>query len=228
MIKKLFIALVMSCFMVGSAFAFETTKFDDMYDKDPECFMTLDYYDLKSGGVTVRVVQGGSDVKTGRTYFQEDGSLWDVDRSGNDVAVPCCTTGTVPPSWICPAVVVVTPAIEAVSKEQKNFVVYFGFDKSDLTYDSLVVLRDAVEYAKSGGFSTITLAAYCDFRGTEEYNVGLGQRRLDSVHSWITSNISGVEFELTNNGESLSPVRDLVDGRCEGCWEDRRVDIGMK
>lgn len=229
MIKKLFIALIMSCFMVGSAYAIGTINFDDMYDKDPLCFMTLDYYDLDSPGTAMKVVQGDFTYKYGRSYYQEDGELWDSKSRTKDVVAPCCITGTVPPSWICPeaVAVVITPAT-AVYKEQKTFVVYFDFDKSNLTNESIAILNEAVTYAKDGGFSAIALASFCDFRGTEQYNIELGQRRLDSVYSWFDTNVEGFDFELTNYGESLSPVRDLVNGFCGECWTDRRVEIDIK
>jgi outer membrane protein OmpA-like peptidoglycan-associated protein len=231
MIKKLLLVLSMvGMFMVGNVFA-QDTSFTQYYDKDPQCFMTFIFCSGKrcvstpDNEVWIVDSYGGG---IGRNYYQEDGSLWKERSMKNQSILPYNPPTGCPPGWICPAVAVdvaTDVAVQSVQTEVKVFVVYFGFDKYNLTHDSLVTLREAVEYASSGGFSAIKLESFCDFRGSDEYNIGLGQRRIDAVHGWLSQNISNVEYGFQNNGDRLSEVRELVNGRCIECWEDRRVEI---
>ena len=65
---------------------------------------------------------------------------------------------------------------------QHQFVVYFEFDKSDLTPEGGKVVSDAAANFKQGGSSRVAITGYTDLSGTQRYNLGLSKRRADTVH----------------------------------------------
>ena len=118
----------------------------------------------------------------------------------------------------------VDPRIEPVT-----FVVYFDFDKSNIRDDQVAVLQDALDYAKQGGVSEIKLASFCDFRGSVDYNTGLGSRRAEAVKAWFAENGLDTAYVVENNGKLKSLVHALLNGKfCKECWSDRRVEITVK
>ena len=63
----------------------------------------------------------------------------------------------------------------------KQFVVYFEFDKADLTPEGSKVVSDAVAAFKQGGSARVAVTGYTDLAGTQQYNLGLSKRRADTV-----------------------------------------------
>ena len=64
---------------------------------------------------------------------------------------------------------------------QRQFVVYFEFDKSDLTPEGSRVVMDAASAYKQAGSARIAVTGYTDLSGTQQYNLGLSKRRADTV-----------------------------------------------
>ena len=62
-----------------------------------------------------------------------------------------------------------------------NFTVYFDFDSSTITPQTLSTLIDAADASDDMGASTITVSGYADRSGSEAYNMALSQRRADAV-----------------------------------------------
>jgi len=65
----------------------------------------------------------------------------------------------------------------------REFVVYFEFDKSDLTPEGSKVVSDAAAAYKQTGSARIAVTGYTDLSGTQQYNLGLSKRRADVVHA---------------------------------------------
>jgi len=72
------------------------------------------------------------------------------------------------------------PAAAAMAQ---TFVVYFNFNKSDLTADGQKVIDNAVAYYKKTGALKVAVAGYTDTSGTAAYNMGLSHRRADTVRA---------------------------------------------
>jgi outer membrane protein OmpA-like peptidoglycan-associated protein len=60
-------------------------------------------------------------------------------------------------------------------------VVYFEFDKSDLTPEGAKVVLDAANAYKQTGSARVAITGYTDLAGTQKYNLGLSKRRADTV-----------------------------------------------
>ncbi|HEY0182987.1 MAG TPA: OmpA family protein [Rhodopila sp.] len=71
--------------------------------------------------------------------------------------------------------------------------VFFDFDRSDLAGQSPAALKNAATLDRQAAWLTqydrnkVQIAGNCDERGTEEYNLALGQRRADSVRGYLVA-----------------------------------------
>ena len=71
--------------------------------------------------------------------------------------------------------------------------VFYEFDKADLTENSIEALNRLLKMLNENPNVTIELAAHCDFRGNDLYNMNLSQKRAESVVAYLTSH--GIEAE---------------------------------
>ena len=77
--------------------------------------------------------------------------------------------------------------------------VFYEFDKADLTPESTAALDRLTNMLMENPNVTIELAAHCDYRGNDDYNLRLSQRRAESVVRYLTEH--GIEAErLTAKG----------------------------
>jgi len=65
--------------------------------------------------------------------------------------------------------------------------VYFDFDKYELRSDARDTLAANAEWLKSNPGIQIQIEGHCDERGTDEYNLALGERRANAVKSYLVS-----------------------------------------
>jgi len=63
----------------------------------------------------------------------------------------------------------------------KTFIVFFDFDKSNLTQEAQSVVSEAVKTAKSNGFVRVMVTGHTDTVGSDRYNQSLSERRAESV-----------------------------------------------
>lgn len=104
-----------------------------------------------------------------------------------------------------------------------NYLVFFDFDRSDLTPEAQAVLRKAADTIKAGQAARVTLVGHADRSGPDRYNMGLSQRRGDSVKRFLADlGIVGDTLEVVARGES-SPLVPTPDGVREP--QNRRVEI---
>lgn len=123
-----------------------------------------------------------------------------------------------------PAPAPVAPA-PVVAPPPRNFIVFFDWDKADLTPEAQSILRQAAEYIKKGGVTRITLTGHADRSGTDTYNVRLSQRRGDNVKKFLVNlGVAANSMGTVAKGESV-PLVPTADGVREP--QNRRVEIVM-
>lgn len=97
--------------------------------------------------------------------------------------------------------------------------VHFDFDKSDLTDSAREILSRNSEWIVANPSVKVQVEGHCDERGTEEYNLALGERRANSVKNYLTSmGVEGDRIYTISYGEEL-PVDPQHD---EGAWAQNR------
>ena len=104
-----------------------------------------------------------------------------------------------------------------------NAVVYFEYDKFNLTAKSIQALRGVSDLMQRNSKITISIEGHADERGTREYNLALGQRRAESVANYLISN--GIKKNRLNV-KSYGEERPLALGSNDTAWsKNRRVEI---
>jgi peptidoglycan-associated lipoprotein len=88
--------------------------------------------------------------------------------------------------------------------------VYFAFDSSELDSSARAAIQSAVEcYRNQNPNVRLLLTGACDPRGTEEYNIALGDRRAKSVRSYMTSlGMQAGQISVTSVGEEMATGTD--------------------
>jgi outer membrane protein OmpA-like peptidoglycan-associated protein len=86
----------------------------------------------------------------------------------------------VEPEPIVPAMAPV-PMPPAPVARQNAFIVFFDFDRYDLTQEAQAVVDQAAKSFRDNGYARIELNGYTDLAGTQEYNLKLSQRRATAV-----------------------------------------------
>jgi peptidoglycan-associated lipoprotein len=72
---------------------------------------------------------------------------------------------------------------EGIAFESED--VFFDYDQSTLAADSRQLLQKKADFLKKHPEVQITIEGHCDQRGSSDYNLGLGQRRADSVKNYL-------------------------------------------
>ena len=100
--------------------------------------------------------------------------------------------------------------------------VFFDYDAFSLRGDARRTIEDNanVIQAHADG-SVVTLEGHCDERGTTEYNLSLGQKRADSVRSYLVQlGVPRERLQTISYGEE----RPFDPGHSEAAWaQNRRV-----
>jgi peptidoglycan-associated lipoprotein len=100
--------------------------------------------------------------------------------------------------------------------------VYFETDKSSIKTDERAKLAAAKDYLAKNPQNRLLLEGHCDWRGTAEYNLGLGDRRASEAKKYLlTLGVSADKLETLSKGsEGASKATDDAS-----MGKDRRVDL---
>ncbi|MCC6953039.1 MAG: peptidoglycan-associated lipoprotein Pal [Deltaproteobacteria bacterium] len=97
--------------------------------------------------------------------------------------------------------------------------VSFAFDSSTLSESAKSTLRSNVQWLSDNASSNVTVEGHCDERGTNEYNMALGERRAKSVEDFYRSlGVTSSRVSRVSYGEEM-PV-DM--GHDESAWSKNR------
>lgn len=100
--------------------------------------------------------------------------------------------------------------------------VYFDYDKSDIKASEREKLKIAKEYLDKNPAHRLILEGRADWRGTAEYNLGLGDRRANAAKKYIVSiGASAARIETLSKG-SLEASKNADEATMA---KDRRVDL---
>jgi peptidoglycan-associated lipoprotein len=92
--------------------------------------------------------------------------------------------------------------------------VYFDYDKSDIREDMKPVLQANAKWLSTNTAVKVQIEGHCDERGTNEYNLALGQRRADAVKRYLIAlGVSAGRLSTISYGEER-PVCTEPDESC--------------
>ncbi len=97
--------------------------------------------------------------------------------------------------------------------------IYFEYDKSRLLRTAQELLKKKAQWLRDNPESIILIEGHCDDRGTNEYNLALGERRARSAKTFLTDlGISPSRLTTISYGEE----RPLDSGQTEEAWAKNR------
>jgi len=113
-----------------------------------------------------------------------------------------------------------TPAPSLEQLFQQNVKdAFFDYDKSDLRSDARQALQEDADFLRSHPEVKFTIEGHCDERGSEEYNLGLGDRRATSAKRFlVASGIAEDRIQTTSYGKE----HPFCDEHNESCWKQNR------
>lgn len=99
--------------------------------------------------------------------------------------------------------------------------IYFDFDKSDLKPESKAVLKKKAEFLATYTEYALRIDGHCDERGTNEYNLALGERRATAAKKYLADlGVSAHRISTVTYGEE----RPADPGHNEAAWAKNRRD----
>ena len=100
--------------------------------------------------------------------------------------------------------------------------IYFDFDRSGIKASERVKLEQAAKWCAENKGRQLILEGHCDWRGTAEYNLGLGDRRSNAVKEYLAKlGVEVVRLEVVSKGD----LDAKENGSSEDMTKDRRVEI---
>jgi peptidoglycan-associated lipoprotein len=101
--------------------------------------------------------------------------------------------------------------------------IHFDYDKSDIRSDARDILSENGRSLTDHPTATIRIEGNCDERGTEQYNLALGERRANSARDYLVNyGVNASRLTTISYGES-HPVE---PGHSEDAWsKNRRADF---
>jgi peptidoglycan-associated lipoprotein len=99
--------------------------------------------------------------------------------------------------------------------------VYFDYDKYDIKPEFKPLVEAHAQYLRANPGAKMLIQGNADERGSREYNVGLGQRRSDTVkRALLLLGAKEAQIEAVSLGEEKPVCTD----HAEGCWSKNRRD----
>ena len=98
--------------------------------------------------------------------------------------------------------------------------VYFDYDTAALRSDARTALKsNATAIQGNSGWGTVTVEGHCDERGSEEYNLALGDRRAKAVKQYLVDlGVPSSRLRTVSFGEA----KPAVQGHNESAWRYNR------
>jgi OmpA-OmpF porin, OOP family len=100
------------------------------------------------------------------------------------------------------------PLPAPVNEAARQFIVFFGFNKANLTPEAMSVIKEAAAAAKSEGSASIIVVGHTDTVGSNKYNDALALRRSSAVKAGLVGEgISATSIMTSGKGESSLLVK---------------------
>lgn len=109
--------------------------------------------------------------------------------------------------------------LEQLNAEKPLADVFFGLDSTELSAEARAALQKNVDWMKKWTSTKALIEGHADSRGTNEYNLALGERRADVVRNYIVSlGIPVDRMTIVSKGEE----QPFCNEETEACWQQNR------
>ncbi len=133
---------------------------------------------------------------------------------------------TAPPEPVAPPSPKSRPTPQEFAPTEALKPVHFGFGQSTLDPSEIAVMDANVRWLEANPDALAIIEGHCDERGTQEYNLALGERRARTVRDYLLARgIAAARLTLISYGED----RPSCTEHTEACWrENRRAAFVIK
>jgi peptidoglycan-associated lipoprotein len=179
---------------------------------------------------TVRIEPGVGDVTvTGRREINPTSSVTYTATAtgpgGTDQAVARVTVNIppAPPTEDAPRVRADLPTSLDDSFRQNVQTIFFDYDKAEIRPDQIQRLQANATWLRQNATARFTIEGHCDDRGSQEYNLALGDHRANVVKDFLVAQgIAATRINVISYGEERPSCREET----EDCFQkNRRADF---
>ena len=97
--------------------------------------------------------------------------------------------------------------------------VYFGFDASQLAPTEMAKIEAVAQHLQAQPNRVVIIEGNCDERGSNEYNLSLGELRAIAIRDYLVS--LGIDAQRVQT-KSYGEEKPAVAGQGEGAWSKNR------
>ncbi len=103
--------------------------------------------------------------------------------------------------------------------------IYFDFDKYEIKPEAKAVLKKKADWLLANSKYNVRIEGHCDERGTNEYNLALGERRANAAKEYLIAlGVKAARISTISYGEE----RPAVQGHNEEAWaKNRRAEFKL-
>ncbi len=98
-------------------------------------------------------------------------------------------------------------------------VIYFDYDQAEIRSDQVGALQNNARFLRQNAGVRFTITGHADERGSQEYNIGLGDRRANAVQQYLVE--QGIS-ESRINTVSFGEERPVCSDTTERCYQQNR------
>ena len=99
--------------------------------------------------------------------------------------------------------------------------IYFDFDKYNIRPDDAKTLDGDAAWLKTNAGNLVLIEGHCDERGTNEYNLALGERRAKAAMNYLVAQgVQASRITIISYGKE----RPVCTEKNEACWAKNRRD----
>jgi peptidoglycan-associated lipoprotein len=104
--------------------------------------------------------------------------------------------------------------------------IHFDFDKSEIKEKDRTILQGIADFMKAFPVAKVEVEGHCDERGTNEYNLALGNKRAAAAMAYLkTLGVDEARFTTISYGKE----KPICAEAKEGCWsQNRRGEFKLK
>ena len=119
-----------------------------------------------------------------------------------------------------PAVAVPSNTMSAEEEFKANVQdIFFDYDAYDVRADAQTTLSHDASYLASHPNIKVVIGGYCDERGSDEYNLALGQNRADAAKTaLVTAGVAAGRIRVISYGKE----KPFCSESTEACWQQNR------
>lgn len=186
---------------------------------------TLTWKSSNATGVTIDNGVGTVESSGSRSISPSESTTYTATASGpgGRAVAEARVTVTAPPA--------VTPPPEAAISDERFFMAnitdaFFDYDSYAIRSDARAALMNDARSLKERPGIRITIEGHCDERGSERYNLALGDRRANAAKEFLVN--QGIDASRINT-ISYGEERGFCEESEEECWQlNRRAHIVMR